>query len=150
MSHPNTPIHRFQMPIGDWSCDGHERCDYYTIESNKPIEAVREAHFNILPKTGIDIERICPNIYDDTIDIETLAKLKTMGFVPSHHFNDETVLSSSDMAHIWVILLMQADPELDLTIVIEEEMDILPFIGYDDKGRHIGNIGYGIVAPAGH
>lgn len=148
MSRTSNPIYRFKLPIGNWCGDGHEQCDYYIIESNKNIEDVREAHFNILPKTGIDIESICSNAEEDQINNELMAELKALGFVPSNQFGNETILSADDMAEIWILLLMRADPDLDLTIIPEEEMDILPFHGYDKKGRHIRTVGYGIVSPA--
>lgn len=147
MATPEKPIYRFIMPIGDWSGDGHKRCDYFTIESNKPIKDIREAHFNIKTKTGIDIETICTNARHATIPTDILTKLKAYGYTPSNCYGDETIPCSNDMATIWAILLMKADPELDLTIIVEEELEMIPFTGYDEKGRHIGNVGYDILSP---
>ena len=135
----------FKLPIGDWSGDGHRQCEYYIVESNKPIDAVREAHFNIIEKTGIDINSICSCTEEDQIDEDLMEMLKSMGFTPSNRYGDETILCADDMAEIWILLLMKADPTLDLTIVVEDEIEMLPFYGNDVKGRHIGNIGYGVL-----
>lgn len=51
-------MYRFSMTIGDWSHDGHERCEDFIVESKKPVEAVRDAHFNIPAVTGINIEHL--------------------------------------------------------------------------------------------
>lgn len=135
----------FKLPIGDWSGDGHRQCEYYIVESNKPIDAVREAHFNIIEKTGIDINSICSCTEEDQIDEDLMEMLKSMGFTPSNRYGDETILCADDMAEIWILLLMKADPTLDLTIIVENEIEMLPFYGNDTKGRHIGNIGYGVL-----
>lgn len=135
----------FKLPIGDWSGDGHRQCEYYIVESNKPIDAVREAHFNIIEKTGIDINSICSCTEEDQIDEDLMEMLKSIGFTPSNRYGDETILCADDMAEIWILLLMKADPTLDLTIIVEDEIEMLPFYGNDTKGRHIGNIGYGVL-----
>lgn len=135
----------FKLPIGDWSQDGHRQCEYYIVESNKPIDAVREAHFNIMAKTGIDINSICSCTEEDQIDEDLMEMLKSMGFTPSNRYGDETILCADDMAEIWILLLMKADPTLDLTIIVEDEIEMLPFYGKDAKGRRIGNIGYGVL-----
>ena len=119
----------FKLPIGDWSGDGHRQCEYYIVESNKPIDAVREAHFNIIEKTGIDINSICSCTEEDQIDEDLMEMLKSMGFTPSNRYGDETILCADDMAEIWILLLMKADPTLDLTIVVEDEIEMLPFYG---------------------
>ena len=139
------PAYKFALPIGDWSGDGHERCEYYRIASNKPIKDVREAHFNIVKATGINVEDICSTCDEDWIDDELMEMLKDMGFEPSNQFGDENILAADDMAHIWLILLMRTDPTLKLSIIKEEELDMLPFVGYDKKGRHIGAVGYGVL-----
>ena len=52
-------MYQFKLPIGDWSSDGHCVCEYYLVSSNRPVEEVREAHYKINEKTGIDIESEC-------------------------------------------------------------------------------------------
>ena len=45
-------MYKFVIPIGDWSEDGHGKHDDYVVTSNKPVEAVREAHYRILAATA--------------------------------------------------------------------------------------------------
>jgi len=47
------------------------------------------------------------------------------------------------MANLWVLLLMKTDPSLEMKIAPEERV-MLTFYGLDDKGRHIGCVGYGL------
>jgi len=135
---------KFYMTIGDWSGDGHEKSDNFLIESNLPIESVREAHFRIDKATGINIEDICSNYEEDEIDPETVHELKMLGF----HFDNNTgmgdgVINSEEMARLWVFLLMKADPQLKLEFV-EKTIPSLHFCGYDSQNRHIGSVGYGL------
>lgn len=48
-----------------------------------------------------------------------------------------------DMCKIVIWFIMQADLELKLDIV-ENDIQMLPFYGYDEKNRHIGFFGYGL------
>jgi len=135
---------KFYMTIGDWCGDGHEKSDDFLIESNLPIESVREAHFQIEKATGINIEDICSCYEEDEIDPEIIQELKKLGF----HFDNSSgmgdeVTNSEEMARLWVFLLMKADPELKLEFV-EETIPSLHFYGYDSQNRHIGSVGYGL------
>lgn len=139
------PYH-MSMVIGDWSGDGHERTSTYYVRSNKPVEAVREAHFAIKEKTGIDIENVCSLFDEDELPEETVDQLKELGF----RFSDYTgmgmgILCAEDMARIWEFLLQKADPELKLKMSDpEKELPSIHFSGMDEKGRHIKSIGYGL------
>ena len=113
-------MYHFYMPIGDWSGDGHGAVENFLVSSNKPVAEIREAHYKISEATGIDIEKIC-NLYEE----------------------DCIQPAAQDMASLWVFLLMKADPSLKLEI-IPQEYATLPFCGCDDKGRHIGGVGYGL------
>ena len=138
--------YRFRMPIGDWSCDGHGRCDWYLCEANKPIEAVREAHFKITEVTNINIEKICSDYDDNSISSELYENLRELGFVAEENLNEYIMyLYSADMATLWVLLLNKADPELKIELVNEDGIPMLPFYSFDQKNRHISFVGYGTV-----
>jgi hypothetical protein len=70
----------FILPIGDWLADGHEICNYYMCEANKPVEEIREAHYRIKETTGVDIEKICSLSGNDSVDIELFKYLNYLGF----------------------------------------------------------------------
>lgn len=139
-------MHYFCMTIGDWSDDGHGKHEDFRIESNFPVECVREAHFHIKGATGIDIESICSAYEEDEIEKEVVDALKEMGF----QFEDRTgsgdgVLCPQEMARLWVFLLQKADSKLHLNIM-DEDTPTLHFYGYDKQNRHIGCVGYGLFA----
>lgn len=137
-------MYKFYLTIGDWSCDGHGRSEDFIISSSAPVEAVREAHYNIKNTTGIDIESICSEYEEDEIDEETVATLKDMGF----EFENSTgmgdgIVNVPEMARLWIFLLKKADPTLEMEIV-KNDIPRLQFYGVDDKMRHIGDVGYGL------
>ena len=137
-------MYRFYMTIGDWSGDGHNQSEDFLIESNYPVERVREAHFQMENATGINIEEMCSEFEEDEIDLETVRKLKRRGF----HFENRSgmgdgIISVPEMARLWVFLLMKTDKDLKLEI-IDDNTPTLHFFGYDEQNRHIGDVGYGL------
>lgn len=141
-------MYQFKLVIGDWSGDGHSRSESYLVRSNYPVEQVREAHFLIKEKTGIDIERICSEYQDSDIDKNVITKLLSLGFqfeyddVESPTQND-ILFGAKEMAKLWVFLLQKADPNLSLEI-IDFDIPTLHFWGVDKLSRHIGFVGYGL------
>ena len=142
--------YEFEMPIGDWSGDGHGKCDTYHILSNQPVEQVRETHYKTKEVTGIDIEEVCADYEDSILSPEAANTLREMGFEPGKYSycctgseEDGVEMSPRDMAELWCFLLMKTDPELKLEIIPEAKLPMLPFYGFDDKKRHISFVGYG-------
>lgn len=140
-------MYRFKMSIGDWSDDGHGKCENYIVESNFPVERVREAHFAMEGRTGISIENLCNEYAQDCIGEDDVELLKELGyeFAGESYEDDDGIhyyMTPEEMAHLWVFLLMKSDSELQLKIV-DEDYPTLHFYGYDDQRRHIGQVGYG-------
>lgn len=152
-----TKEYMFTLPIGDWSDDGHGKCEYYTARSNKTIKKVREVHFQMKNKLGYDIEElaceygvsyIASEIMDDIIKlgfheyIKSFCKYKySIKDYYEKEDEDYYYVTSEGMAYLWVFLLMKTDKSLKLEILKTPES--LSFYGFDDKGRHIGFVGYG-------
>lgn len=135
--------YQFFLPIGDWSDDGHGKCEKFLVASNMPIEQVREAHYRIKEVTGIDIEDVCSEYQDDLLPAETVRILYDLGFRFSDgEHNGDTKVYADDMVRIWIFLLQKTCPGLTLEVTPEPEM--LPFYGFDSKRRHIGTVGYGL------
>jgi hypothetical protein len=134
----------FRMPIGDWSDDGHGKCDYWYFKSNKTIEEVREAHFKIKEVIGIDIHSFGNEYQDFTFPPELRRELIQLGFDDPYLVMDPdgTELDSEMMASIWEFLLLKADPDLKLERQLIPPM--IPFYGFDAEKRHIGFVGYGL------
>jgi len=140
----NSQKYLLLLPIGDWSLDGHEDCNWYTCEANKPVEQIRETHFKIQKTTGINIHEICSMCNENTVNIDTHNQLKKIGFNKRNRTPDNKItFTPDDMIELWVFLLQKTDPELIITICVEEEIPMLPFYGYDEKNRSFNNVGYG-------
>lgn len=46
-------MYKFKIPIGDPSKDGHNQCEYITIESNKSEQEIKEAYNKSCELTGL-------------------------------------------------------------------------------------------------
>lgn len=53
------------------------------------------------------------------------------------------IVSVPEMARLWIFLLQKTNPSLKLKIV-KDDIPRLQFYGFDEKGRHIGGVGYGL------
>lgn len=139
--------YKFNIPVGDWSDDGHGKCNHYLVESNKPVEEVREAHYKIKEVIGIDLSKVCSSYGDSSLNEDDYAILKDLGFeFNSSHFDDDednAIVYPSGFAEMWIFLLMQVDKDLKINRISEEGTDNLTFYGFDEEGRHIGLLGYG-------
>jgi hypothetical protein len=131
----------FHIPIGDWSGDGHSKCEFFHATAAKPIVDVREAYFKAkkkLPK--LCPERFCSEYEDDTLPDGVAAALRDAGCpLP----DDLGTFDLADMAAVVVWFLNQGDPELDAR-PDNNPPEMLSFVGKDEKRRHIGFIGYGL------
>lgn len=135
----------FYLTIGDWSGDGHSQREHFLVRANKSLEQVREAHFLIPEKTGVDIESICSGFEEDTISEELVDKIEDLGFTLENSAGIcKEMIEVDEMAHLWTFLLQEADPELEIEFVEQQPHPTLHFHGYDEKGRHIGAVGYGL------
>ena len=156
-----------RMPIGDWSGDGHGKCDYFRVEINGTVEKMREAHF--ASKVIFDIEEnLCSNYEESTVGADLWPDWAS--FEPAEGepwdapVEDRTghQPDPEEVARLWVELLNKADPSLQAVLPLfpsyrvrshtphidrllkDGNADVLPFYGFDEKGRHIGFVGYGV------
>ena len=138
----------WNIPIGDWSDDGHGKCDWFTIESNFTVEQAREAYFNSVEKSGVDIcNEVACEYEDNSINYSTINKIPDfIGELLANNYiyteNDIYYVPDSDsMANIFLKFIQKYNPEFRYEII---NLPMLPFCGYDEKERHIGHIGYGL------
>lgn len=141
---------KFKMPIGDRSNDGHGQCDIYYIKSNKPVERVRDAHFMIKEKLGIDLDNVCREYGDDELSGALAYTLTKMGFFDT--LSDEDIdeayeydkedeiyhMRSYGLACMWMFLLCKADETLKLEMVHDDTPTLT------NGGRYIEFSGYGV------
>jgi len=139
-------IHKFQLPIGDWSGDGHRQCDWFTIQSNKPVEEVREAHYKAV-KLPLNIEEFQDDYEPPPVSKKEIQAIRDCGLNPDDYLDyylpeKIRVKSPMAMAQLWIDLIMKADPSIELKLLPEPNM--LPLYGSDSQGRSIGFVGYGL------
>lgn len=133
----------FRIPIGDWSGDGHGKCENFPASAAKPIDSVREAYFAAKARHP----KICPeefcHEYEDSSVPEAVAKAVAEAGGPKVFAKEDEGPGADGMAEYVVWFLNQGDPDLDAKL---EPNDIpsLAFYGADPKGRHIRFIGYGL------
>lgn len=110
----------FMLPIGDWSNDGHSKCDWFLVESNMPLENVFKSYFTAKEKLP---EEICPanfcNEYGDSeIPQEICQKLVEAGCpknIISNTIDDSCYPEFLQEIVLWFI--MQGNENLKLKIV---------------------------------
>lgn len=148
--------------IGDWSGDGHGRCDDYQVTSNKPVKEVREAYFKALKKFPkcMSPENFMEEYEDYSLPKETYKAALEHGYDLLEGFkeNDDFKerfdsgelleypdVGTQELLQYTLWFVMQGDPELQLKFDPERAPDTFAFYGSDEKGRHIGFIGYGLL-----
>lgn len=132
-------MHIIKFPIGCWLDDSivHSMFKTFLATSNKPVEDVREAHFKIFEKTGIDIERIS-NPTTLHYHEEVLIKLLELGYDFGYPFPGKYIPAlKKDVFKIWLFLLNLVDPELELTILDVDSLPSISVDGVDEKGRNL-------------
>lgn len=101
---------RFELPIGDWSKDGHEKCETFIVScSHEFMEQVLDDYLRIPEVTGIDIGSVATDYEDRTIPEEYVKKLSDMG-LPSGHVDKDyqgtwEVCGARSFAELVVFLL---------------------------------------------
>lgn len=127
------------IKIGDWSDDGHGKCESFYFESNLPITSVREAYF--LAKKNyphLSPESFCHDYEDYEVPKKLVRDAKKAGYKIEPEGFDARSMA---LYTAWFCTL--GDPGLVLTLK-EEEIPTLAFYGKDEQDRHIGQIGYGL------
>lgn len=139
----------WNIPIGDWSDDGHGKCDWFTIKSNFTVEQAREAYFKSVEESGLDIcEEVACEYEDNSVSekfLNAFPEFLEKGLVKyeSEYYNEYYIEDLSDLVEIVCLFIQKYNPEFKYEIV---DIPMLPFYGCDEKGRHIGHIGYGLFS----
>lgn len=142
-------MYQIKFTLGDYSRDGHGMSDDYIVESNKPVEHLRELHFSCIKTLDFDIGDMCreygenqlaESIFDilkehKILDDECLYYLET---------NDFVIEDPDELLGIWLSVLIYLDPTLTLLVKTPDEIPSMHFYGYDEKKRHLNNPGYGL------
>jgi len=139
-----TQRHAFRIPVGDWSGDGHGKCDYIDATAAKPIGDVREAYFAAKAKVPalIHPESFCEAYEDSSVPDDVAAALRAAGAPLPEDLEDG--FGGDAMAAIVAWFINQGDPACDVRLD-GNPPPMLPFYGCDEQNRHIGFIGYGLL-----
>jgi hypothetical protein len=132
-------MNKIKFPIGDWSDDGHGKCDYFFATTRMDIKYVREAHFAAPSVIGFDIGDICRGYRE--FDISKSIEEKILAIFPD--WQSESVDCPESLFYLWVRLLNYIDSDLSLDPICEDAEPI-NFYGFDNKGRHLKTPGYGL------
>lgn len=137
----------FRLKIGDWSDDGHGKVETFDISSSHSVKEVREFYFTAIKNSKFDISKIAHD-YDSAISDEQVDKLIELG-VPSEILIKDPEgyhdFMHSNFAKLfcWFTMKFSGDDSLKL-FVVNEEIDMFHFYGFDSQKRHIGAFGYGL------
>jgi hypothetical protein len=143
---------KFKLPIGDWSDDGHGKHEDYLIESNKPLEVIRELYFQACEKLGFTLDghhalTPCGDYQDYYFKPETMEALLKFGLNISEEQKEgwvEDGIETEEFCDLVLDFIKTQDPELQLTRIPNENFPMFQFYGFDHKQRHIGYFGYGL------
>lgn len=145
-------IVKFQ--IGDWSDDGHGKCDYYSVKMNVDGDGVRKAYKSAkkkLPKC-IDPAKIFDEYEDSSLTKEVYETALEHGYDFLKGFKedkgrkerlpDETLeeqleypqIDTRDFLDYIIWFLKQGDPELTAKVVDPETKDVFPSYGEEGFG----------------
>lgn len=136
--------HQFRIQIGDWSNDGHGKCEEYYASARKPIKEIREAYFKAKAQLPSELcpENFCCRHGDYQLPKAVSVAAKAAGY--KFPEDPEGFLESATMADYVVWFLNQGDQELGAKLERKSTPPTLAFYGNDKKRRHIGFIGYGL------
>lgn len=111
--------HPFIIPIGDWSDDGHGKCEYFHATAEKPFKDVClafKAARELFKTDGFTPEKVCDEYQDSQISDEHVEFLAKRGYEvdPENFYTEE-------MAELVVWFLNQGDPELNAELAQNKE-----------------------------
>ena len=105
-------MHQIQIPLGDWSGDGHNICDWFTVEYDKEGADFKQAILNAREiHPDLDPTKFYDEYEDGTRPEHVTEKYEELG-LETH--GDDAIESYMEFI-VWY--LNQGDPELNARIV---------------------------------
>lgn len=147
-------MYKFELPIGDWSDDGHGQCEWFLIESNKPVDELREIYFETKKNLqcsldGSDWNKMrkltpCDDYGDNNLTKEHLVDFLKLNLTERDikYFTEDP--TPEKFAELFILFMVSHNSELELQMVERESFPMFPFYGFDKQKRHIGFMGYGL------
>lgn len=139
--------HGFRIPIGDWSGDGHGHVQWYSMTSALPLKDVREAYFKSVEHFAEELqpENIAHEYEEANVALVVAKQIEEISGIKIGHEedSDQVYVDMDGLLEYLVWFINHGNPLVD--VKLEERDDMFPFFGYDEKKRHIGFIGYGLL-----
>ena len=139
--------HTIRFPVGDWSDDGHGKCEYYNVRSSHSAEHLREVHFKAPEVVGFEIGKICSDYEDSQLSKDFIDKLTATGMDPNNYgeeYEGSYSMYPDGIIKLWLDILIYIDADLELEIIKPPEAEPINFYGFDEKNRHLDTPGYGL------
>jgi len=133
----------FRLPIGDWSEDGHSKCEWYKVSTQKTFLDVYKAYFKAVKKLGnkLDPCKFCSEYLDSELSKDVEEAIIAAGF----SYNDWDGYVDPDWFAAYVCwFLEQGDPDLGLKILTDNEIPALISWYSPDGCEKINGFGYGL------
>lgn len=134
---------RVKFSLGDWSSDGHGKCDHYYVRTSSPVEDLRELHFKCQDVFGFTPGHLCREYESFALTLAQIAKLAEHGIISSDDFVDDPYMDTAALLEIWLKMLQRVDPLLMYEVETDDDTATMHFSGFDEKGRHLDVPGYG-------
>lgn len=143
------------MPIGDWSNDGHGRCDEVDFMSNYDVHALRVAYIESVKRTDVSFDhetdrtatQLCTEYEDDGVPVDVIRKFVEFGYVmtdddKANTYNGVISFSSEEFGKLilWFIGLSMPD---DWEYAVKEQTKKVYLNGYWNEELNVG-FGYGL------
>ena len=141
---------QFNIAIGDWSDDGHGECRNFLCEADAPIEWLREAYFKLEGILGFKLSDVCGKYREVYMKLEHAERLYELRLISrSQYYNIKSdnpdPISPEEMADIVIAALNMIDGDFKIRhSKPQNRIPDLHFYGFDEHGRHIDFIGYGV------
>lgn len=111
----------YKFPIGDWSNDGHGKCEYFIVNAEKPIEDIKKAHKECKVVFGFSPGEICHHYEENTLKPSMYISL--MDIFGKLDFEEDESLEPEDVLKLWLKMLNHVDDNLKL-VLDENVIDI--------------------------
>ena len=144
--------YKIKFPIGDWSYDGHGHCEWFIVNSNKPVEDLKEIHLKCQDILGFDIGDICTEYGDCLLSSDIASILINHNLIPDYLLKEwnikgnieetELYVMIEDLIVIWLNILMFLDTTLICSVIPEE--NIPNIAGLFTQNRVVYTPGYGL------
>jgi len=150
MEPPSTELkYCFRLPIGDWSGDGHGKCEWFSINSNLPLKEIHALYAKTTKRLAVRLDgsgnpdEVPFANYEECYTTEGMIKKLglTLKELDREVCYDDIVedWDAKDVADLFVRFMVRHNPELKLELQ-PPHRDVF---GFGAK-PHIGYIGYGL------